>query len=61
VNNPAAAFIAILEVELQDLEHDIQLLMADSEERHNHEEISNYVYMENLALLQKELFVSTVF
>lgn len=56
MNNPAAAFITILEIELRDLEEDIQMLMADYEVRRLHEEISNYVYMENLALLKKELF-----
>lgn len=56
MNNPAAAFITILEIELKDLEDDIQLIMADYEVRRNHEEITNYVYLENLALLKKELF-----
>ncbi|MDC7221651.1 MAG: hypothetical protein PQJ59_17090 [Spirochaetales bacterium] len=56
MNNPAAAFITILEIELKDLEEDIQLIMANDEVRRNHEEISNYVYLENVALLKKELF-----
>ena len=56
MNNPAAAFITIMEIELRDLEDDIQLIMAQSEMRRHHEEISNYVYMENLALMKKELF-----
>ncbi|MDC7223627.1 MAG: hypothetical protein PQJ60_07775 [Spirochaetales bacterium] len=56
MNNPAAAFITILEIELKDLEEDIQLLMANCEVKRHHEEISNYVYLENVALLQKELF-----
>ena len=56
MNNPAAAFITILEIELKDIEEDIQLIMADCEVRRSHEEISNYVYLENLALLKKELF-----
>jgi hypothetical protein len=56
MNNPAAAFIKILEIELEDLEDDIQLIMADSEVRRNHQEITDYVYKENLALLKKEIF-----
>ncbi|MBN2626535.1 MAG: hypothetical protein JXA95_07710 [Spirochaetales bacterium] len=56
MNNPAAAFIKILEIELEDLEDDIQLIMADSEVRRNHREITDYVYRENLALLKKEIF-----
>lgn len=56
MNNPAAAFLTILEIELKDLEDDIQVIMADSEVKHHHDEISHYVYMENLALLKKEIF-----
>jgi hypothetical protein len=56
MNNPAAAFISILEIELKDLQDDIQMIMADTEVKKHHDEISNYVYMENLQLLNKELF-----
>lgn len=49
-------FIKILIVELEDLDKDIKLLIDESCDKHSHEQISDYVYLENLAVLQNELF-----
>ena len=50
------AFLKILIVEMDDLEQDIELLIQEYREKHNKEEITNYVFHENLALMQRELF-----
>ncbi len=46
--------IRILRIELEDLEDDIALLEETAEERREKHEITNYVLLENLALLKKE-------
>jgi len=51
-----AAFLKILSIELDDLEQDIELLIREYQQKHDKEEISNYVFHENLALMQRELF-----
>lgn len=56
MNEPVKAFLAILNVEMHDLEEDLKLLMSKSEEKHKKEQISNYVYLENLAVIKQELF-----
>ncbi len=50
------AFIKILETELDDLSEDINLLTSSYRERHDRNEISDYVFLENLATMQNELF-----
>lgn len=49
-------FIKILLVELEDLDKDIKMLIDECCDKHSHEQISDYVYLENLAVLQNELF-----
>lgn len=50
------AFKEILLVELDDLDEDIKVLIKQSESDYSNDAISNYVCMENLAVLQNELF-----
>ncbi len=50
------AFLRILCIELEDLEEDINLLIKECEEKHCKEEISNYVFLENLVVFKNELF-----
>ena len=50
------AFLKILCIELEDLDDDIQALILECEDKHCNEEISNYVFLENLAVLRNELF-----
>lgn len=50
------AFLKILCIELEDLDDDIQVLITECEKKYCNEEISNYVFLENLALLRNELF-----
>ncbi len=50
------SFLKILVIELEDLDEDIQILIKKCEEQHIKEEISEYVFLENLAVLQNELF-----
>ena len=49
-------FLKILIAELEDLDEDIKILITKCEEQHLHEEISQYVFLENLAVLKNELF-----
>lgn len=49
-------FIKILLLELEDLEEDINLLIKECEDRHCKSEISEYVFLENLAILKNEMF-----
>ncbi len=49
-------FIKILIVELEDLDKDIKMLIDECTNKHSHDQISEYVYLENLAVLQNELF-----
>lgn len=50
------AFIEILRVELEDLGEDIKLLISEFQQKYSKQEISNYVHLENVALLQNEIF-----
>jgi len=43
-------------IELEDLLKDIELLMQKYTDQHDREVISNYVFLENLALMKNELF-----
>ena len=51
-----AKFLKIFIAELEDLDEDIKILIIKCEEQHEHDEISQYVFLENLAVLQNELF-----
>lgn len=50
------AFVKILLIELDDLDQDIELLIKEYELKHDKAEISEYVFHENLALMQREFF-----
>ena len=50
------AFLRILKVEMDDLEKDIELLIQEYTQKHDNDQMTNYVFNENLALLQRELF-----
>jgi len=49
-------FIKILIVELDDLHEDIKVLIKECNEKHLKEKITEYVFLENLAVLKNELF-----
>ncbi|MBN2547194.1 MAG: hypothetical protein JXB50_15435, partial [Spirochaetes bacterium] len=49
-------FHEIFLIELKDLDDDIKALIEQSKYKYTHDEISSYVCMENLAVLQNELF-----
>ena len=49
-------FLTLFEIELEDLHQDINLLIAQYKVDHDREAISNYVFYENIALMNNELF-----
>lgn len=49
-------FLMMFLIELEDLHKDIELLIEKYKDEHDHEVISNYVFLENLALMKNELF-----
>lgn len=55
MHSPIQAYLTILKLELVDLEKDLDLLVNRSTERHNNEEITDYVFMENVATLKNEI------
>ncbi|MCK9483892.1 MAG: hypothetical protein M0R34_05970 [Candidatus Marinimicrobia bacterium] len=48
-------FVAILKVEIEDLSADIELLIAECQKKKDAGIITDYVYMENIALYRHEL------
>lgn len=50
-----AKYLAILRLELDDLHTDIEELIKQTTEERESRELTNYVYMENLALFKNEL------
>jgi len=48
-------FLRILEVELLDLEEDLVTLEDNTRHKWEDDEISNYVFLENMAILRKEM------
>jgi len=56
MHKPAQAFMTILKLELDDLEEDLKQLVEEAEVLHDKKLISNYVYLENLAVIKHELF-----
>jgi hypothetical protein len=56
MRNEKEAYRRILLIELQDLRSDIELLLRRYTEQHDAAVISNYVFYENTALVQNELF-----
>jgi hypothetical protein len=51
-----SALLRILTIELEDLEADFRFMIEEDTRRHEAGDLSNYVCMENLALLRQELF-----
>jgi NRPS condensation-like uncharacterized protein len=49
-------FVKMFTMELEDLHKDIELLIKKYKDEHDHDIISNYVFLENLALMKNELF-----
>lgn len=49
-------FVQMFTLELEDLHKDIELLIKKYKDEHDHDIISNYVFLENLALMKNELF-----
>lgn len=50
------AFLKMFVLELDDLHQDIELLIERYKDAREHESITNYVFMENVALMKNELF-----
>ena len=48
-------YLQILKIEIEDLKEDINALTEETRHRKEHAEISAYVYMENLAVLNHEI------
>ena len=55
MSDPKKMYVRILKIEMEDLKEDINALTAECKERKEHDEISSYVYMENLAVLNHEI------
>lgn len=53
--NKKEQFIEILKIELEDLKKDIELLISEAEKARVVERISNYVFLENLAIFRDEI------
>jgi hypothetical protein len=49
-------FLKMFEMELEDLHKDIEMLIDHYTDEHDHEVISNYVFLENIAVMDNELF-----
>ncbi|HEX2957091.1 MAG TPA: hypothetical protein VHO70_09665 [Chitinispirillaceae bacterium] len=49
-------FLKMFILELEDLHQDIKLLIERYKDAREHESITNYVFMENIALMKNELF-----
>jgi len=49
-------FLDVFRLELSDLESDIELLIKQYTKDHDEDKISNYVFYQNVALMQNELF-----
>jgi hypothetical protein len=50
------SFLKILQIELDDLEQDIHLLIMHFKEEHDTEKLTNYVFLQNVAVMNGELF-----
>ena len=49
-------FLSILKIEMEDLIEDLKSHVNDYKEKKEQDLITNYVFMENLALLQHEMY-----
>lgn len=54
-------FIAILKLEIEDLQADLELLIAENQRKKDEGKITDYVYMENDALYRHELQATKTF
>lgn len=54
-------FLAILKVEIEDLQADLELLIAECQRKKDEGKITDYVYMENMALFRHELQATNTF
>ena len=48
-------YLKLLAIELEDLREDIEVVMRNCETRRDRHEITNYVFMENMAVLSNEV------
>ncbi len=48
-------YLRMLRVEIEDLREDIDLLVMEYDRLHEKEELSNYVFSENLTVIRREL------
>jgi hypothetical protein len=48
-------YLKLFKVELEDLSEDLQIMLDLNSDKKNRGEITNYVYMENVSLLQREI------
>jgi hypothetical protein len=55
VHNFIPKYLAILQLEMEDLEADIELIIDEYTQRKKNEEITEYVFLENLAVLKKQI------
>ncbi|MBN1759619.1 MAG: hypothetical protein JW863_14930 [Chitinispirillaceae bacterium] len=56
MHEKSRVFLRMFEMELEDLHKDIEMLIDRYTDEHDHEAISNYVFLENIALMNNELF-----
>ena len=55
MNNQKNIYLKLLKIELEDLNSDIDLLIEELKGQKKRDEISNYVFVENLALFKNEI------
>jgi len=48
-------YLKLLKIELEDLSEDLEIMLDLNSDKKDRREITNYVYMENLSLLQREI------
>jgi len=61
MRNEKESYLSILKAELKDLQRDIEFLIEQSEKEKEAGKITNYVFMENLALFRNELLSVNAF
>lgn len=55
MKNMLKNFLRILGIELDDLKEDLECMIGENKRRNESGKITNYVFMENMALFQNEL------
>ncbi|HQC62082.1 MAG TPA: hypothetical protein PLC51_03390, partial [Candidatus Marinimicrobia bacterium] len=53
--NIIKSFVAILKIEIEDLAADVELMMNECQKKKDAGKITDYVYLENMALYRHEL------